>query len=138
MDVVIITLLFGVLGILIGYKAGSVWGASAQGDRQYWMRNLAFVLVGIALSAVVSAFQLVTLVGLAIGLIGGGIAGLKLGYGQSVGVWQKHDRVFRVNKEHLDAAASAKRAREEGMTARERSERELISVDGGAGDPEGR
>ena len=44
MDVIIVTMLFGVLGIVIGWKVGSVWGSLAETDRQYWMRNLAVVL----------------------------------------------------------------------------------------------
>ena len=70
-DVIIVTMLFGVLGIVIGWKVGSVWGSLAETDRQYWMRNLAVVLVGIALSAVVAATGLTTLMGLTVGLIGG-------------------------------------------------------------------
>ena len=128
MDVIIITMLFGVLGIMIGYKVGYVLGEGAQTDRQYWLRNAAAVLVGIVLSAVVSALGLMTLVGLTLGLIGGAIAGLKFGYGKSVGVWQKHDRVFRVNREHVDAASSAQEARNAGMTEEERAQRDLVSV----------
>lgn len=128
MDVIIVTMLFGVLGIVIGYKVGYELGELAQTDRQYWLRNGAVVLVGIVISAVVSALGLITLVGLALGLIGGAIAGLKFGYGKSVGVWAKHDRLFRVNKDHVSAAASAKEAREAGMTEEERAKRELVSV----------
>lgn len=128
MDVVIVTMLFGVLGIVIGYKVGQVLGQAAQTDRQYWLRNLAVVLVGIAVSAVVAATGLVTLVGLALGLIGGAIAGLKFGYGKSVGVWNKHDTVFRVNKDQVKAAQSAREAQEAGMTEEQRAQRDLVSV----------
>lgn len=137
MDVIIVTMLFGVLGIVIGWKVGSVWGSLAETDRQYWMRNLAVVLVGIALSAVVAATGLTTLMGLTVGLIGGSIAGLKMGFGKSVGVWQKHDRYFRVNKEHMKASDAAQRARSEGMTERQRAERDLMSVAPDAGSDDG-
>lgn len=137
MDVIIVTMLFGVLGIVIGWKVGSVWGSLAGTDRQYWMRNLAVVLVGIALSAVVAATGLTTLMGLTVGLIGGSIAGLKMGFGKSVGVWQKHDRYFRVNKEHMKASDAAQRARSEGMTERQRAERDLMSVAPDAGSDDG-
>lgn len=129
MDVVIITMLFGVLGIVIGYKVGQVLGQGAETDRQYWLRNLAAVLVGVLISAVVAATGLVTLVGLALGLIGGAIAGLKFGYGKSVGPWNKHDTVFRVNKDQVKAAESARKAKESGMTEQERSQRDLVSVE---------
>ena len=90
MDVVVVTMLFGVLGIMIGYKAGLEGGKTAANDRQYWA--------------------------------------LKFGYGKSVGLWRKHDTVFRVNKDQVAAADSAKQARDEGMTEEERAKRDLVSV----------
>lgn len=133
MDVIVITMLFGVLGIVIGWKVGTVWGARAETNRQYWLRNLAAVLIGIALSCLIAMTGLVTLAGLAIGLIGGTIAGLKMGFGKSVGAWEKHDRYFRVNKDQVEAAKSAKRAREAGMTEEEQAQRDLMSVAPGKG-----
>lgn len=140
MDVIIVTMLFGVLGIVIGWKVGTVWGSLAETDRQYWMRNLAVVLIGIVLSAVVAATGMTTLMGLTVGLIGGSIAGLKMGFGKSVGVWQKHDRYFRVNKDQVKAGETARRARSEGMTERQRAERDLMSVapDGDGEDAQGK
>ena len=128
MDVVVVTMLFGVLGIMIGYKAGLEGGKTAANDRQYWARNGVALLVGVAVSAVVAATGLLTLIGLSIGLIGGAVAGLKFGYGKSVGLWRKHDTVFRVNKDQVAAADSAKQARDEGMTEEERAKRDLVSV----------
>lgn len=128
MDVVVVTMLFGVLGIMIGYKAGLEGGKTAANDRQYWARNGVALLVGVAVSAVVAATGLLTLMGLSIGLIGGAVAGLKFGYGKSVGLWRKHDTVFRVNKGQVAAADSAKQARDEGMTEEERAKRDLVSV----------
>ena len=128
MDVVVVTMLFGVLGIMIGYKAGLEGGKTAANDRQYWARNGVALLVGVAVSAVVAATGLLTLMGLSIGLIGGAVAGLKFGYGKSVGLWRKHDTVFRVNKDQVAAADSAKPARDEGMTEEERAKRDLVSV----------
>ena len=128
MDVVVVTMLFGVLGIMIGYKAGLEGGKTAANDRQYWARNGVALLVGVAVSAVVAATGLLTLMGLSIGLNGGAVAGLKFGYGKSVGLWRKHDTVFRVNKDQVAAADSAKQARDEGMTEEERAKRDLVSV----------
>lgn len=128
MDVVVVTMLFGVLGIMIGYKAGLEGGKTAANDRQYWARNGVALLAGVAVSAVVAATGLLTLMGLSIGLIGGAVAGLKFGYGKSVGLWRKHDTVFRVNKDQVAAADSAKQARDEGMTEEERAKRDLVSV----------
>lgn len=134
MDYIIVTMLFGVLGIVIGWKAGTVLGEAAEDDHQYWMRNLYAVLIGGVVSMFVMMSGLVALYGLAVGLIGGAIAGLKMGYGKSVGIWQKHDRLFRVNKDQLEAAESAKRAKEAGMTEREQAARDLVSVEGKAAD----
>ena len=122
-------MLFGVLGIMNSAdKAGLEGGKTAANDRQYWARNGVALLVGVAVSAVVAATGLLTLVGLSIGLIGGAVAGLKFGYGKSVGLWRKHDTVFRVNKDQVAAADSAKQARDEGMTEEERAKRDLVSV----------
>ena len=128
MDVVVVTMLFGVLGIMIGYKAGLEGGKTAANDRQYWARTGVALLAGVAVSAVVAATGLLTLMGLSIGLIGGAVAGLKFGYGKSVGLWRKHDTVFRVTKDQVAAADSAKQARDEGMTEEERAKRDLVSV----------
>ncbi|MBR2835070.1 MAG: hypothetical protein IKE43_05110 [Coriobacteriales bacterium] len=128
MDVVIILVLFGVLGILIGYKIGTTWGETLETSRQYWICNLIAIVAGILFSALIVAIGYVGFSGLAIGLIAGVIAGLKAGFGQSVGIWKKHDTFFRVNKDHLEAAEAAERAKEEGMTAKERAERDLVSV----------
>lgn len=128
MDVIVVTMLFGVLGIVIGYKAGLEAGKTAESDRQYWMRNVVALLIGVVISAVVAATGLLTLMGLSLGLIGGAVAGLKFGYGKSVGLWRKHDTVFRVNKDQVAAADSAKQARDEGMTEEERAKRDLVSV----------
>lgn len=128
MDVVIVTMLFGVLGIMIGWKVGTVWGESAEDDHTYWMRNLIAVMVGSLVAFVVLITGLITLVGLGVGLIGGAIAGLKMGYGKSVGIWQKHDRLFRVNRDQLAAAEADKDAKEKGMTRKQRAERELVSA----------
>ncbi len=129
MAVVIVAMLFGVLGIILGWRIGTVWGAGAKDDHQYWMRNLAAVLIGIAVAAVITATGLVTLLGLGIGMLGGCIAGLKMGYGKSVGAWAKADKFFRVNKDQVEAAKSAERAKNAGMSEQEQANRDMVSVD---------
>jgi hypothetical protein len=132
LDVVIVIALFCVLGIAIGYKVGSVLGEKAPDDRRYWLYNAACVGAGVLLAAVVTATGLMSLVGLTVGLIGGSVAGLKFGYGKSVGVWNAHDRALRVNRDQVAAAASARQAREAGLTEEELAARDLMSVDGSA------
>lgn len=136
--VVVVFALFCVLGILIGWKAGSLWGASAEGDCSFWLRNLAVLLGGSVLCAFILASGLVTLVGLGVGLIGGAVAGLKMGYGKSVGAWRKHDEAFRVNRDQVAAAKAAERARAAGMGEDEMAARDLVSVAGpGSGKNDG-
>ena len=137
MGVIVVALLFGVLGIVIGWKVGSSLGEGAADDRQYWLRNLAVVVVGVLLSTLISALGLMTVAALGIGLIGGGIAGLKMGYGKSVGVWRRHDEYFRVNRDQVSAADAARRAREAGMTEEEMASRDLVSVPGRKGTDDG-
>lgn len=127
-DTIIVSMLFMVFGIVLGYGIGSELGKRAQTNKQYWLYNLAVVLGGILVSAIVSVFQLISLASLAIGVIGGGIAGLKFGFGKSVGVWQKHDRAFRVNADHLKATESAREAQQRGESEQQAAERDLISV----------
>ena len=122
--VLIIALLFMVLGILIGNKMGEALGTKIKTSGRYWACNIAVLLVGVVVSAFVSALGLLWLAGLTIGLIGGVIFGLKFGFGKSVGVWAKHDRMFRVNDDQVKAGEAMERGEDPDANAR----RELISV----------
>lgn len=122
--------LLAVFGIVLGWRVGQVWGERASSDRGYWLRNLAAVLAGGVLSALVVASGLVTLVGLGAGLLGGVVAGLKAGYGKSVGAWRRHDDALGVNRDQVAAAEASKRARESGMSEPEMAGRDLVSVQG--------
>ncbi|MBM6999825.1 hypothetical protein I3I95_06765 [bacterium] len=127
-DTIIIAMLFMVFGIVLGYGLGQRLGRACETNRRYWAYNALVVAVGILVSAIVSVFQLVTLASLAIGLIAGGIVGLKFGYGKSVGAWRRHDRAFRVNADQLKATQSAEEAAARGQSAAQAAERDLISV----------
>lgn len=120
----IISLLFMVLGILIGNKVGETLAANLTSSRRYWLYNVVALLVGIVVSAFVSALGLLWLAGLTIGLIGGAIFGLKMGFGKSVGAWAKHDRHFRVNADQVKAGEALKRGEDPDAIA----QRDLISV----------
>ena len=126
----IVMLLFFVFGVLLGYGVGHELGKRAQTNAQYWLYNLLAVTAGVALSAVVSAFGLRSVAGMAIGAIAGAIVGIKFGYGKSVGVWRRHDRVFRVNADQVSAEDSARAAAGRGQTEEQAASRELISVGG--------
>ncbi|MBS5450267.1 MAG: hypothetical protein KHY83_09580 [Coriobacteriia bacterium] len=120
----VISLLFMVLGIVIGNKVGETLATRLGSNRQFWAYNIAAIAVGIVVSAFVSALGLLWVAGLVIGLIGGSIFGLKMGYGKSVGVWAKHDRHFRVNADQVKAGEAVKR----GEDPDEIAKRDLISV----------
>lgn len=126
----VVMLLFFVFGVLLGYGVGHELGKRAQTNAQYWLYNLLAVAVGVALSAVVSAFGLRSVAGMAIGVIAGAIVGIKFGYGKSVGVWRRHDRAFRVNADQVSAEDSARAAAGRGQTEEQAASRELISVGG--------
>lgn len=127
-DVVVVMMLFMVFGIVLGYGAGQILGKRAQDDRQFWRANAGLLAAGVLVSAVSAYTGLLALVALSIGLIAGGVAGIKFGYGRSVGIWRRHDRLFRINADHLEADRAAREAQERGQTAREAQERDLVSV----------
>lgn len=125
---VIICALVFVFGIYIGFLLGQ-WAAGAcVTTRDYWKYNI----VGIVVCVVaVTVFGTVVPIAypLAVGLMGGYIAGLKMGFSESVGPWKIHDRVFNVNKDQRKVAEDGtgeerRRRRKEGKKAPD-----LISVD---------
>ncbi len=95
-----------VLGVLIGNRAGAEAGERASSTRQYWLLNLAVLAALVIVIAVLGLFQLLLFEALAMGLAVGAIAGLKFGFGESVGPWKTFDRYFNVNRAHRDAASS--------------------------------
>lgn len=126
-----------VLGVLIGQRAGSELGAKAVTKRDYWLANAGVALGGAIAVAVFGLLTLVLLEALAFGFIAGGIVGLKLAFGESVGFWKAHDRFYNVNRRHREAAE--KGTGEKRRRARRRGEEPpaVISVtpDGPATNP---
>lgn len=95
-------LLFG-FGIVIGSAVGEAAGARAETAAAYWKMNAVAVAVAVIAVAVLSALPL--LYSLVIGLLAGAIVGMKMSFGESVGPWRVHDRIFNVNRSHREAAA---------------------------------
>jgi hypothetical protein len=126
--IAIVGLLLAVFGIVIGMRIGEELAGRCTTNKDYWLSNLAVFLVGTLVSALVWATGLVVLALLTIGVIAGGIAGLKFGYGESVGPWKAHDRFMRVNKDQIknNETGSARRRRE--RRAAGEPEPELMSV----------
>ena len=132
----VFALMFLLFGTVTGVGVGERLAKRCVTRREYVVANVVTLLVGAVACAVAMLTPFPVLVVLAIGLIGGIVAGLKMGFGESVGPWKAHDRYFRVNREQLkrsengERAEAARRARRDGTP-----EPELMSVmdDGPAG-----
>lgn len=128
----VVSILFAAFGILLGFHAGEEWGARCEDTAGYAVANLAAVLIGSVLFMVVWATGYVVVGMLAIGTVAGAIAGLKFGYGDSVGPWKFVDRLMTPgtatprDRERARARRAERKARRGGA-----EEPELISVSGG-------
>ena len=125
----IFALMFLLFGTVTGVGVGERRVKRCVTRREYVIANVITLLVGAVACAIAMLTPIPVLVVLVIGLIGGTVAGLKLGFGESVGPWKAHDRYFRVNKDQLrrsengERAEAVRRARRDGTP-----EPELMSV----------
>lgn len=126
--ITIVSILFAAFGIFIGFHLGEDAGGRVRGTTGFFAANLAAVLAGSFLFMVVWMTGYVVLGMFAIGAIAGAIAGLKFGYGESVGPWKFVDRLMTPEARARDRErARVKRAeRERARTGA--SEPELMSV----------
>lgn len=132
----VVGLLLALFGIIIGSHIGDEWGQKAPDKRTYWKYNGIAYAVGIGASLLVWLTGWVTLAFPTVGMLGGAIAGLKMGYGASVGPWKAHDRFFnRSNKRAAakrkvgaDKSATGSWARRKPAGEPETDEPELMSV----------
>lgn len=126
---IIVSLVLFLFSVYIGFTVGQAAGAKVPSTRAYWMANGAAIVAAVLLTLILS--QLPLLYAAIVGLLAGVIAGLKMGFGESVGPWRKHDEAFNVNRAQRDAAdkgtAAARRRR---RSAGER-EPDLISTETG-------
>ena len=102
--ITIVSILFAVFGIFIGFHLGEDAGGRVRGTTGFFVANLAAVLAGSFLFMVVWMTGYVVLGMFAIGAVAGATAGLKFGYGESVGPWAVHDKAFNVNRSHRETA----------------------------------
>lgn len=128
--VAIFVIMLFAFGLVIGEHVGEEMGKKCVEKRDFHIANLKIILVGVAVSAVVWAVQLLTLAGLVLGLMAGALAGAKIGFGESVGPWKFADKYFNVNKGQVGRSEAeksrgraARKARREGEP-----EPELMSV----------
>lgn len=97
---IIYVMVFG-FAIYIGFLLGDGWGKRIVTAKAYWLCNLGM------LSCLVLLVSLVPLplvqVG-AMGVLAGGIAGLKMGFGESTGPWKWLDSFMNVNRHQRKVA----------------------------------
>ena len=90
----VVSLLFAVFGIVVGFHLGDEAGGRCEDNARYGMANLLAVLAGTLLFMVVWMTGYVVLGMFAFGAVAGAVAGLKFGYGESVGPWKFVDRLM--------------------------------------------
>ncbi|WP_321971520.1 hypothetical protein [Paratractidigestivibacter sp.] len=132
----VLALFLLLFGIYAGVGAGDILSKRCVTRGDYWRWNLIVLGAGALATALVCLTGLFMLVVLVFGVMAGTIAGLKMGFGESVGPWKKVDRAFRVNKDHVrrsedpEAAEAARRARKEGREVELMSVEEPVARDG--------
>ncbi len=124
----IIALFLLLFGIYAGVGAGDILSKRCVTRGDYWRWNLIVLGIGVLATALVLMTGLLMLVMLVFGAMAGAVAGLKMGFGESVGFWNKVDRKFRVNRDQVRRAENPQRAEEVRRARREGREPELMSV----------
>ena len=103
----ILSLMLLVFGIVIGHKIGDELGNRIITSKQYWTANVVVLVVCVVLFAFFSVLELLLVEPFLVGVLAGCIVGLKMSFGESVGVWKTHDRIFNVNQQHQETAKNA-------------------------------
>ncbi|MBY4797481.1 hypothetical protein K6V98_03805 [Collinsella sp. AGMB00827] len=88
--------------LFLGFTIGTSVGERSVTKADYWKMNA--VGIGCAVLAGVLISGLPLLLYALVGLLGGYIGGLKMGFGETTGPWRVHDRVFNVNRSHRELA----------------------------------
>lgn len=115
--ITVVSLLFAVFGIVVGFHLGDEAGARCENTARYATANVVAILAGSLLFMVVWTTGYVVLGMFAFGAVAGAVAGLKFGYGESVGPWKFVDRLMTPAARQRDRErararrAAAKRAR---------------------------
>lgn len=97
---IIYVMIFG-FAIYIGFLLGDGWGKRIVTAKAYWLCNLGMLVCSVLLVSLVP-LPLVQ-VG-AMGALAGGIAGLKMGFGESTGPWKWLDSFMNVNRHQRKVA----------------------------------
>lgn len=97
---IIYVMVFG-FAIYIGFLLGDGWGKRIVTAKAYWLCNMGMLVCSMLLVSLVP-LPLVQ-VG-AMGVLAGGIAGLKMGFGESTGPWKWLDSFMNVNRHQRKVA----------------------------------
>lgn len=97
---IIYAMVFG-FAIYIGVLLGDGWGKRIVTAKAYWLCNMGMLVCSVLLVSLVP-LPLVQ-VG-AMGVLAGGIAGLKMGFGESTGPWRWLDSFMNVNRHQRKVA----------------------------------
>ena len=106
----VFALMLFLFGIVTGTGVGERLAPRCVTRRDYWAHNIVVLLIGAASVVVVGLTPFPTLIALAVGLVAGAVAGLKLNFSESVGPWHKVDTYFRVNKRQVERAEDPEQA----------------------------
>jgi len=99
--IVIVTFVVGLAaGLFFGFAVGE--RLSGKSTWAFWLTNAFVLLAGVAGGTFAGAYQWSWLWGFSMVLIGGGLTGLKYGYGKSVGVWRVFDKVMGLDSADRD------------------------------------
>lgn len=92
----IVMVLAGIVGFAVAV-GGGLWLGGLIKDRKpwlYWLLNVLVIIIGIVVNFASLMMGWSWLLVGSIAFIGGGLTGLKYGYGRSVGVWKTYDRMM--------------------------------------------
>lgn len=100
-----------IAGLAAGVWLGLKWGMRLSGGPsfRYWLANLAMALGGLAIAIGGQLLDAMWFAVSGVGVMGGGITGLKYGYGASPGVWAVHDRLMGIDGPEGPAAGEGER-----------------------------
>jgi hypothetical protein len=130
--ITIVSILFAAFGIVMGFHFGEEAGYRLEGKGAYAAANLAAVVIGGFLFMIVFATGYVVVGMFAIGAVAGAVAGLKFGFGESVGPWKFVDKLMTPAARERDRERARVKRAEIKREATGEAEPELMSVKGEA------
>ncbi len=124
----VMALVLFLFGIFAGVGLGDILAKKVVTKGEYVRMNLAILAAAVLVSAVVFLIGVSLFLALIFGVVAGALAGLKFGYGESIGPWGFADKKAGTNKDQVRRVGSKnaeayRRHRRDGTP-----EPELISV----------